>query len=83
MSKKVDLFNYQVGQKIKTSRKNKKLKQSELGEIVGLDATQISTIETGKTAGSVAALRRIATALGTTLSELFAVEYDSPSSLNK
>lgn len=75
----MDSCNYKVGQKIKALRKAKKLKQVELGQIVGLDGTQISNIETGKTAGSVSALRSISIALDTTLSELFAAEYDFPS----
>ncbi len=62
--------NNSVGQRIAYYRKLKGLTQKELAELVGIQGKYISRIETGKQAGKISVLARIAWALGISLKEL-------------
>lgn len=59
------------GKRIKELRKNKKLTQEQLGEIVGIDFKQIGNIETGTYFTTMPTLEKIATALDVEIQELF------------
>lgn len=59
-----------VGAVIKEKRKNKKLKQNELSEQVGLSRNYISDIENGRYLPSVEALYKIASCLDIDLNTL-------------
>jgi transcriptional regulator with XRE-family HTH domain len=61
-----------VAERIKNIRKAKGLSQKEVITTIGMGSAQYSRIENGKTDPSVTTLEKIATALGVTLSELFA-----------
>ncbi len=55
---------YEIGQRIRKSRKALDLSQEELAEKVGISATHMSHIETGNTKLSLAVFVSIAEALG-------------------
>ncbi len=59
------------GQNVQKYRKLKKLTQENLAEIVGVDTTSISSIETGKYFISAENLSKIAQALNINVSDLF------------
>lgn len=59
------------GQNVQKYRKLKKLTQENLAELIGVDATSISAIETGKYFVSAENLSKLANALDIEVSELF------------
>ena len=63
--------NQLLGTRIRTQRKVRGLTLRQLANKTGLSVSLISQIELGKSAASVATLRKLATALGVTLSTLF------------
>jgi DNA-binding XRE family transcriptional regulator len=62
--------NITVGRRIANYRKLKGLKQKELAALAGIRSGYLSRIETGKQAGKITVLARIAWALGVSLNEL-------------
>ncbi|MPM67847.1 hypothetical protein SDC9_114772 [bioreactor metagenome] len=61
-----------MGNKIKEYRKLKKLTQIELSEKSGVSRTIISGLESGRIANTTAdTLKKIATALDTTIADIF------------
>jgi len=63
--------NQLLGTRIRAQRKLRGLTLRQLANKTGLSVSLISQIELGKSAASVATLRKLATALGVTLSTLF------------
>jgi DNA-binding NtrC family response regulator len=63
--------NQLLGTRIRAQRKIRTLTLRQLANKTGLSVSLISQIELGKSAASVATLRKLATALGVTLSTLF------------
>ena len=59
------------GKRIKELRKQKKLTQEQLGELVGIDYKQIGNIETGTYFTTMPTLEKIAKALDVEIEELF------------
>ncbi|HSP47758.1 MAG TPA: helix-turn-helix transcriptional regulator [Clostridiaceae bacterium] len=59
-----------IGENIKRVRKEKKLTQKDLGEIVGISNTYLSDIEIGRTNPSIKTLKRIAKGLDVSYVEL-------------
>ena len=59
-----------LGKRIKTLRKEKNIKQVELGYSCDIEKQSMSRIEAGNTNPSVLLLRKIAEILGISLSEL-------------
>lgn len=59
------------GKRIKELRKQKKLTQEQLSELVGIDYKQIGNIETGTYFTTMPTLERIAGALDVEIEELF------------
>ena len=59
------------GKRIKELRKQKKLTQEQLGELVGIDYKQIGNIETGTYFTTMPTLEKIANALEVEIVELF------------
>lgn len=53
----------QLGQRIKTIRKQQQLTQETLAEMIGIEIPSLSNIETGKFAPSVETLEKLAAAL--------------------
>ncbi|PQJ10108.1 XRE family transcriptional regulator [Flavipsychrobacter stenotrophus] len=73
MNKRVkedEIYLKQLGQRIKTIRKEKGIKQVDLGYICDLDKSNMNRIEAGNTNPSVLLLRKISSELGISLSEL-------------
>ena len=71
-----------VGRTIRTLREAGNLRQSEVAKRLGMSAAQLCHIEKSKNTPSLSTLRRIAEALGTTISELTeGVSSDSPAML--
>ncbi len=64
-----------LGARIQELRKHKKLKQSELAEIIGIDAKHMSKLECGRNYPSFDLLDKIAQALNSTPSELLDTEH--------
>ena len=62
------------GQNVQKYRKYRGLTQEKLAEIIGLDVTSISSIETGKYFPSADNLTKIVEALGIKFSDLFEFE---------
>lgn len=60
-----------LGYKIKQIRTAKKIKQSELAELVDIDCKYLSRIETGISTPSLNTLFKIVKAIDTDISELF------------
>lgn len=59
-----------LGKKIRRARLRLGLSQSEFGEAIGWDKSQVSRLENGKSSPTLASLRRIAIALGEKIEEL-------------
>ena len=59
-----------LGEQIAHVRKTKNIKSGELAEVIGVKQPYISAIENGRKTPSVDLLQKIASALGTTSSEL-------------
>ncbi len=60
-----------LGLKIKELRKQKRMTQEQLAEIVGLDIGYISKLEVGRNFPKIGTLEKIANALNVELSQLF------------
>ncbi len=60
-----------LGLKVKEFRKQRKLTQEKLAEIIGVDNGYISKLEVGQNFPSISTLEKIAEALGVELYELF------------
>lgn len=60
-----------LGLKVKEFRKQRKITQEKLAEIIGVDNGYISKLEVGQNFPSINTLERIADALGVELYELF------------
>lgn len=60
-----------LGLKVKEFRKQRKITQEKLAEIIGVDNGYISKLEVGQNFPSISTLERIADALGVELYELF------------
>lgn len=60
-----------LGLKVKEFRKQRKITQEKLAEIIGVDNGYISKLEVGQNFPSISTLERIAEALGVELYELF------------
>ncbi|MDZ7819748.1 MAG: XRE family transcriptional regulator [Aliarcobacter sp.] len=65
---------FDVGKKIKSLRKQKKMNAKELAFEAGISYGMLSLLESGSTQGSVETLRKIAKVLDTTLAHLFTNE---------
>ena len=63
--------NQMLGARIRSLRKNRTLTLRQLANKTSLSVSLISQIELGKSAASVATLRKLATALGVSLADLF------------
>ena len=63
--------NQMLGSKIRLLRKDRDLTLKQLANKTSLSVSLISQIELGKSAASVSTLRKLATALGVTMSQLF------------
>ena len=61
-----------IGEKIRRVREARKLSQKEVALAIGMDQSQYSKIEKGKTDPSTSTLDKITKAIGVELSELFA-----------
>lgn len=64
------------GKRIKELRKNKRLTQEQLGELVGVDYKQIGNIETGTYFTTMSTLERIAKVLEVEIEELFSFNHN-------
>ena len=62
---------FNVGNKIRNLRKQKKMNAKELAQDAGISYGMLSLLESGSTQGSVETLRKIAKVLDTTLAHLF------------
>lgn len=62
---------FQIGQQIKTIRKRKRLTQSELAFLVGMDRQYLYKIETAKVTSNIGTIATLAFALEISLAELF------------
>ncbi len=65
---------FNVGNKIRNLRKQKKMNAKELAQDAGISYGMLSLLESGSTQGSVETLRKIAKVLDTTLAHLFTNE---------
>lgn len=65
-----------VGQRIRTLRKDKKMSLQDLAYQIGMEKSNLSVIETGKSNPQLLTYARIASALGTTLSHLLLIEFE-------
>jgi len=63
--------DFEVGQKIKSLRKVKKMTAKKLALQAGISVGMLSLLENGSTSGSVETLRKIAKVLNTTLAHIF------------
>lgn len=63
--------DFEVGQKIKSLRKVKKMTAKKLANEAGISVGMLSLLENGSTSGSVETLRKIAKVLNTTLAHIF------------
>ena len=61
----------ELGKRIVTARKAKKISQESLASESGIDRSHMGFIEQGRRRPTVATLYRIARSLGTTLGDLF------------
>lgn len=66
----IELDYKALGKRIKEQRLKRHLTQEQLGEIVGVNTSNISHIERATTQVSLSSLVKIANALGTTLDQL-------------
>lgn len=60
----------EIGNKIKSERRKKSLKQKELAELAGISNTYLCDIEKGRSNPSIETLKTIAVALQTEVSKL-------------
>ena len=65
-----EIYLKQLGKRIKTMRKEKGIKQVDLGYSCDLDKSNMNRIEAGNTNPSVLLLKKISSELGISLSEL-------------
>ena len=63
--------DFEVGQKIKSLRKAKKMTAKKLALDAGISVGMLSLLENGSTSGSVETLRKIAKVLNTTIAHIF------------
>jgi len=68
--KEDELFLKNLGKRIKTIRKERNIKQVDLGYSCDLDKSNMNRIEAGNTNPSILILRKISTELGVNLNEL-------------
>lgn len=61
----------ELGQQIKKIRKRKRLSQSDLAFLVGMDRQYLYKIETAKVTPNIGTIAGLAFAMGITLAELF------------
>ena len=61
----------QLGQQIKTIRKHKRLSQSDLAFLVGMDRQYLYKIESAKVTPNIGTIAGLAFAMNVSLSELF------------
>ena len=66
-----DVFLKQLGKRIAAIRKEKKIRQVDLGYAVDLEKSNMNRIEAGNTNPSILILNKISNHLGVTLSDLF------------
>lgn len=71
MTSETDLSQSQLGERVQQFRSLRRMSLKELGEATGTTAGFLSQLERGLTNASIGVLRRIATALGMTLADLF------------
>lgn len=71
----------QLGQKIQTLRKKRRLTQEKFAELIGIDPKNVSKIENGNNYPSSETLTSIAKALGVEIYELFVFKEEIPYSL--
>ena len=64
----------EIGNNIKTLRKNAGLTQAQLAEKINVDSKYISRLETGSSTASIATISKLAGALGVEVKELFKIE---------
>ncbi len=67
----MDNIKILLGRKIREFRKNKKMTQEQLAELVGIGTPNISYFETGKFTPAVETLEKIAKALDVEIYELY------------
>jgi len=67
-----------LGQRIASIRRERRLSQAELSEILKIDPTSLSRVETGRRTLSLKRLLRLGQVLGVSLSELVDVELPTP-----
>jgi transcriptional regulator with XRE-family HTH domain len=65
-------LNMEIGERIKKIREARGLSQKEVASMIKMDQSQYSKLEKDKTDPSVSTLAKVAKALGSQLSELFA-----------
>lgn len=66
----------QLGQKIQTLRKKRRLTQEKFAELIGIDPKNVSKIENGNNYPSSETLTSIAKALGVEIYELFVFRHE-------
>ena len=69
--KKDEVFLKKLGGRIKSIRKEKNVKQVDLGYSVDLDKSNMNRIESGNTNPSILILKKISDELGISMTELF------------
>jgi transcriptional regulator with XRE-family HTH domain len=65
-----------VGQRIRCLRKEKGMSLQDLAYRIGMDKSNLSVIENGKSNPQLLTYARIASVLGTTLSHILSIEFD-------
>jgi transcriptional regulator with XRE-family HTH domain len=70
----VDNIKSKLGKNIQKIRKSRKITQDKMAEIIGIETTNFSKIETGKNYPTAENLQKIADALNVDVQELFAFE---------
>ena len=69
-----------LGQRIKSLRKNSNITQETLAELINMDITSLSKIETGRNYPQPETIEKIANALNVDIAQLFScLLYTSPS----
>jgi transcriptional regulator with XRE-family HTH domain len=66
-----DRFCVDLGERLRDLRAARRISQSRLGELAGVTKSFVSQVERGKVMPSITTIRRITTALGSTLTRLF------------
>ena len=72
--KEDDIYLKKLGNRIKTVRKEKGIKQMDLGYACDLDKSNMNRIEAGNTNPSILLLKKIAFELGVPVSDLLNLE---------